>query len=211
MKLLNSVLVFGLAITSVANASTSPHSLGMLGKLIRTNAQGDYHFAGDTGFLHNGTRGYIDHFVSLLATNPADRSTYHDVMMQGINQWEDENKGKGFTNDIASSLAFFTVTNIALAKNRDYKDSLFPNLVSQYRKSLSASSVAALSNAKKQDIYDYLLAESVYLRALASAGRDKDADITAKTITNTSIYHIRETFGVDPSALSITESGLDFK
>ena len=211
MKLHNSVLALGLALTSIANASTTSHTLGMLGNLIRTNAEGDYHYTGDTNFAHNGSRAYVDHFVNLLATNSTDRASYHDVMMQGINSWEDENKSKGFTSDIAGSLAFFTVTNMALAKNRDFKDNLFPNLVSQFRKALAASSVASLSTAKKQDIYDYTLAESVYVRILASAGRDQNAINAAKTITDTTTYHIKETFGADPSLLTITETGLRFK
>lgn len=211
MKILSSVLVVGLSMVGVANLSSEKHSLGLLGSLVKSNAQGDYRFNGASTFTRSGTRGYVGHFAKLLASDPTQISTYEDVMTQGIRVWEDENRPNGFTNDLAGSFAFFTYVNLALAKNQDYKDYLFPNLVSQYRKALASRQVGMMSNAKKQDMYDYMVAESVYLQALASMGRDKNIELAAKTVRDTSSYHVRETFGADPATLSITESGLQFQ
>ncbi|MBI1332938.1 MAG: hypothetical protein GC165_08660 [Armatimonadetes bacterium] len=215
MKLLSSIVISSLALAGIANAQQEVptakqerNSLGVLGKLVRTNPEGNYKFDGATTFSHNGTRGYVTHFARLLSSKPGDVALYEDVMMQGIKSWEDLNRSKGFVGDIAGAFAHFTVINLGIAKHTDYKDYLEPNLVSQYRKSLASRELGTMSNAKKQSIYDYLLAESVYAQTLASIGRDMDAAKAAKLLGDATTGHLTATFGTNPSNLSISETGL---
>ncbi len=207
MKLLNTIVVGSLALASVANAQEKLN-LGLLGNLVKNNAEGDYKFPGVSAFLHNGTRAHVNHFAKMLGSNPSDVEQYEQVMMQGITSWEDEMNEKGFKNDVASALAYFTVVNVSLYKHNDYKDYLLPNLVSQYRKALASKDLGTMSNAKKQDYYDYLVAETVYVQTLASIGRDMDEGVAEKMIRSTVTMNLKQTFGVDPARLSISESGL---
>lgn len=206
MRLLTSIIVMGVGLAGVANAAPN---LSTVGGLVRTNAAGDYRYAGASAFLHSGTRGYVNEFAIKLA-NGGDVAAYEDVMKQGILQWEDGMKEKGFSNDVASALAFFTAVNLSFAKKEEYKDFLIPNLVSQYRKALASKTVGTMANAKKQDYYDYMVAQSVYMQALASSGRDRDADEVMRILKKTSTGLLRETFGANPLGLSISESGLAF-
>ena len=65
--------------------------------------------------------------------------------------------------------------------------------------------------AKKQDMYDYMITESVFLQALASSGRERSQTEVAEMISKISNMQIQNTFGTDASNLEITENGIIFK
>ena len=91
-----------------------------------------------------------------------------------------------------------------LAKGADYKDYLLPNLVAQNRKAFMSGYVASLPNAKKQEMYDYMIAESVYLRAVASTGHDT---ATEQMLKSAASKQVQASFGLDASSINFNETG----
>lgn len=204
MKPLKTVGLLGLtlALGGVANAAPD---ISKIGSLVRTNVQGDYRYADRTQFNHNGTRGYISSFASMLSSD----GSYRSILKNAIVQWEDDplSQEKRFTSDMAGGLAYFTVVNLALAKGENYRFQYLPNLVSQYRKALSSRVVASMSNNGRQDMYDYLMAQAVYMQTRAASNPGMTAE-EAKRMKEMASGAIRSAFGVSASGLSISEYGL---
>lgn len=208
MKTFSTLVIVGLAISATGSVKVAP-KISVIGNLVRTNSHGDSRYANTSDFIHSGTHGYISDFARMLSGNSRDYGHYYrDVMVQGVTTWEDEVRPKGFANDLAGALAYFTVVNVGIAKGEGYKFHLLPNLVSQYRKALSAKVVGQMSDTKKQDLYDYLLAESVYIQTITASNPSMSAEETTKW-RNIAAANVENAFGVDASRLNISENGLD--
>lgn len=218
MKLLSilipSSLIFGMvAATSIGQAGqaqTDKVELSVLGSLVRNNAKGDYKYPGGFKFTRSGSRSFINHFARKLAKNDGEIAMYEDVISQGIRVWEEQDGPKGYTNDLAGGLAFYTMTNVALGTNKPYDDMFLGNMVAQFRKAFCSKTIATMTSAKKQNLYDYMIAESVYMQALASAGQERNQADTQEFLTKMGTLQIRNTFDFDASQMTINESGVHF-
>ncbi len=213
---LSSIVIFG-AITSSSlgfgshtQGSSDKVELSVLGSLVRNNARGDYKYPGVFKFTRIGSRSYVNHFARKMAKNDGEIATYEDVINQGIRVWEEQEGPKGYTNDLAGGLAFYTMTNVALGTNKPYEDMYLGNMVAQFRKAFCAKAVATMSAAKKQNLYDYMIAESVYMQALASAGQERNQADSAEFLTKMGMTQVRNTFNFDASQMTINESGVHF-
>ena len=212
IKLIASAIALAtIASGGIAQGPSDRIELSMLGNLVRNNAKGDYKFPGAYSFKRSGSRAYINHFARKLSQNDDEIAQYEDVLQQGIRVWEEQSGPLGYTNDLAGGLAFYTVVNHGLAKNYAYKDGMLGNLVAQYRKAFCSKLIASMPVAKKQDMYDYMITESVFLQALASSGRERSQTEVAEMISKISNMQIQNTFGTDASNLEITENGIIFK
>jgi hypothetical protein len=196
---------------SLAQTSGDKVELSLLGNLVKNNAKGDYKFPGGFAFKRSGSRAYINFFAKKMAANDTEVKDYEDVIMQGIRVWEEQYGPKGYTNDLAGGLAFFTVVNHGLAKNEAYKDGMIGNLVAQNRKAFCSKLIATMTPAKKQELYDYMITEAVYMQAIASAGQERNQNDVADMISKFSSAQIKSAFGVDASMMEITENGVVFK
>lgn len=205
------IAMASMATGGIAQGTSDRVELSLLGNLARNNAKGDYKFPGASSFKRSGSRAYINHFARKLAQNDGEIPLYEDVLQQGIRVWEEQSGPLGYTNDLAGGLAFYTVVNHGLAKNYAYKNGMLGNLVAQYRKAFCSKLIASMTVAKKQDMYDYMITESVFLQALASSGRERSQTEVAEMISKISNMQIQNTFGTDASNLEITENGLMFR
>ena len=209
MKPLYTLMIAGLAISATGSAFAAP-KISTIGTLVRTNSQGDSRYTHRTAIMHSGNRGYISDFARMLSGTSGQYQQSRDTLRQVITTWEDEAKPVGFANDLAAGLAYFTVVNVSIAKGEDYKFHLLPNLVSQYRKALSAKVVGQMPNSKKQEYYDYLLAQSAYLQTIVASNPSMSADEKAKW-RNRATANVENAFGASASGMEITESGLNFQ
>jgi len=196
---------------SFGQSSGDKVDLSLLGNLVKNNAKGDYKYPGGFSFKRGGSRAYINFFARKLAKNEGEIPTYEDVIMQGIRVWEEQEGPKGYTNDLAGGLAFYTMVNVGLATNRPYEDKYLGNMVAQFRKSFCSKLVSSMTIAKKQDMYDYMITESVYMQALASAGQERNQTDVADEISKIAGKEVKSNFGVDASTMDITVSGVAFK
>lgn len=208
MKLISSVLTLSIVACGMAQSTSTNPGLSSLGNLVKRNAMGDYHFPGASKFMHNGSREFVHEFAVKLSRSQADVSANEDVMMQGITLWEDQMKEKGFNGDLAASFAFYTLVNVGLAKGDEYKEYLLPNLVAQNRKAFQSSWMASLTNSQKQRMYDYMLAESVYLQALAAIGPERRPAQLTGGIRSFASDQVSQTFGRNAASLWIDDAGL---
>ncbi len=210
------ILIFGaLASTSFATTAkvqgdADKMDLSVLGNLAKNNAKGDWKYPGGSKFTRSGSRTYINHFARKLAQNDSEIATYEDVINQGIRVFEEQEGPKGYTNDLAGGLAYYTMVNVGLATNKPYEDNFFGNMVAQFRKAFSSKIISTMTAAKKQDLYDYMITESVYMQALASAGQERSKSDTADFLIKMGNTQIQNTFHYDPSKMSIDASGVHF-
>ena len=210
---------FVLGVLALATIGTSVYAQGqsdkidlsVLGNLVRNNAKGDYKYPGGFKFTRNGSRAYINHFARKLAKTDSEIPAYEDVIKQGIRIWEEQEGPMGYTNDLSGGLALYTMTNVALATNKPYEENYLGNMVAQFRKAFCSKQIASMSAAKKQDLYDYMVTESVYMQALASAGQERNQAETADLMSKIGTMQIRNTFNYDASKMEINESGVHFK
>ncbi len=208
--ILSAMAMSSLGVGAPPQDSTPKVDLSVLGSLVRNNAKGDWKYPGGSKFTRNGSRAYINHFARKLAANDGEVAMYEDVINQGIRVFEEQEGPMGYTNDLAGGLAFYTMANVALATNKPYEDKYFGNMVAQFRKAFCAKAVANMSPSKKQNLYDYMITESVYMQALASAGRDRNQTETADFLTKMGTMQIQTTFAYDASRMRIDESGVHF-
>ena len=190
---------------------TEKFDLSVLGSLVRNNPKGDYRYPGGSKFARSGSRAYINHFARKLAQADSEIPAYEDVINQGIRVWEEQQGPNGYTNDLAGGLAFYTMVNVGLATNKPYEDNFLGNMVAQFRKAFCAKQIAGMSSAKKQNMYDYMITESVYMQALASAGQERSKSDTAGQLERIGSMQIRNTFGYDASKMSISVDGVSFR
>jgi hypothetical protein len=216
LNLIPAILIFG-ALASTSFAATTrvqgdaeKMDLSILGNLIKNNEKGDWKYPGGYKFTRSGSRAYINHFARKLAQNDSEIATYEDVISQGIRVFEEQEGPKGYTNDLAGGMAFYTMVNVGLATNKPYEDNFFGNMVAQFRKAFSSKIVSSMSAAKKQDMYDYMITESVYMQALASAGQERSKSDTAEFLIKMGNMQIQNTFHYDASKMTIDASGVHF-
>jgi hypothetical protein len=209
--ILSIIATASIGASAFAQSSVDKVDLSLLGNLVRNNAKGDYKYPGVYKFTRSGSRAYINHFARKLAKNDSEIPQYEDVLKQGVRVWEEEQGPLGYTNDLSGGLAFYTMVNSALGSNQPYQENYLGNMVAQFRKAFSSKSIAVLSSAKKQDMYDYMITESVYMQALASAGQERNLSDTADLLMKMGSMQIRTTYKCDASKIEITESGVTFK
>lgn len=213
MKTLTTLIVAGLALGSVGNAYARADrpDIERLGKLIQSNSAGNARYFGDSSFVKTGKRSYITRFAKMLAKNTEDVPKYEVVLREAITNWEAKKEFTAYTSDLSGALALYTVTNLSIAQHEDAKDYLIPNLVDQYKKCLSSRTISRMSNERKEDLYDYMVTESIYQEVLIASQPDmKDPDILAE-VRDMSTANVRDVFGVSPTVLSVTESGLTYQ
>jgi hypothetical protein len=206
-------LILGIAIatSSFAQNSADKVDLSLIGNLVKNNAKGDYKFPGGFGFKRSGSRAYINYFAKKMASNDSEVKDYEDVLMQGIRVWEEQYGPKGYTNDLAGGLAFYTMVNAGLATNKPYEDNFLGNMVAQFRKAFCSKMITSMTAAKKQDMYDYMITESVYMQSLAAAGNERSQSNAAEEVSKFAGTQIKATFGVDASTMSFSATGVSFK
>lgn len=214
LKHLKSLYITALAFTTVglaqARAADMP-GLETLGRLIQTNTEGNSRYYGTTKFTPTGShRSYINKFARRLAKNPEDIRKYEDVLRMAIYAWEGKTEVQPYLNDLAGAMAFYTVTNVGVAHNENSKDYLIPNLVDQYRTRLASRTVARMSNEKKEDMYDYMITEAMYMEVLIASEPDMQDPSVLDQVKALSAENCQDLFGVRGEVLSVTESGLVF-
>ncbi|MEI7984893.1 MAG: DUF6683 family protein [Armatimonadota bacterium] len=214
MKHLNFLLATSFAIASVgtvyARASDKP-DIERLGRLVQSNSSGNARFYGDSAFVKTGKRSYITKFAKMLAKVPDDVAKYEVVLKMAIWQWENKTEVKAYTSDLAGAMAFYTVTNIGVAHNENSKDYLIPNLVDQYKKCLSTKMVAGMSNSRKEDLYDFMVTESMYMEVLIASEPEMRMPEVLDQVKSLSVMNCQDIFGVSSETLAVTESGLIFQ
>lgn len=205
------IVVGAIGSGSFAQSSGDKVDLSLLGNLVKNNAKGDYKYPGGFSFKRGGSRAYINHFARKLAKSDSEIASYEDVIMQGIRVWEEQLGPKGYTNDLAGGLAFYTMVNVGLATNKPYEDNYLGNMVAQFRKAFCSKSISSMTAAKKQNLYDYMITESVTMQALASAAEEKREENAAEELAKFANDEIKATFGVDASSIEIAVNGISFK
>ena len=211
MRSLSIIIAAAIVMTSLAGQDQAPKvDLSVLGNLVRNNAKGDYKYPGTSGFKRSNSHYFVNHFAKKLAKNDGEVAQYEDVLNQGIRVWEEQEGPKGYTNDLAGGLAFYTMVNVGLGTNKPYEENYLGNMVAQFRKAFCSKTIATMPAAKKQDLYDYMIAESVYMQALASAGQERNASETAEFLQKMGMTQVRTTYGYDASKMSIDQAGVHF-
>ena len=208
---LGAIATASLGMRAHAQGDASKVDLSVLGSLVRNNPKGDYKYPGGSKFTRSGSRAYVNHFARKLAQVDSEIPAYEDVINQGIRVWEEQEGRNGYTNDLAGGLAFYTMVNVGLGSNKPYEENYLGNMVAQFRKAFCAKQIAGMSAAKKQNMYDYMITESVYMQALASAGQERAKSDPAGQLEKMGSMQIRNTFGYDASKMSIGVEGVSFR
>ena len=208
--ILSIIATASIGASAFAQSTVDKVDLSLLGSLVRNNAKGDYKYPDGYKFTRSGSRAYINHFARKMAKNDGEIAQYEDVLKQGIRVWEEQEGPLGYTNDLSGGLAFYTMVNTALGTNQPYQENYLGNMVAQFRKAFCSKSIATMSAAKKQDLYDYLITESVYMQALASAGQERNQSDTADLLMKMGSMQIRTTFNYDAGKMKIDEAGVHF-
>lgn len=213
MKPLKSLMVVGLAVGSIGTAfARADHpDIERLGKLVQSNSAGNARYYGRSAFVKTNKRSYVTQFAKRLARTPDEVPVYEDVLRQAIWKWETKDEVRNFTSDLAGALAFYTVTNLGIAQNENSKDYLIPNLVDQYKKCLASRQIARMSNSQKEDLYEYMVTESIYQEVLIASEPERRQPEILTMMQNLSASNVQDVFGVSPTVLSVTESGLTFQ
>ncbi len=185
--------------------------LSLLGNLTKNHASGDNKYSGASHFNSNGNHAYINTFARKMAHNDSEIPVYEDVLTRLVAVWEDEQKVRGFDNDLAPAFAYFTMVNEALATNQPYGLNFFDNMVAQNRKAFSSSKIAKMTNSKKQDMYEYMVTQSAYMQAMASAGRERDFSQNESLLASIGSSQIQNTFDYQPSRIVIADIGVSFQ
>jgi hypothetical protein len=213
---LSKFVVSAVATTMVAGSAMAGHSidtydLSTLGSLAKNHSQGDARYDGASHLNNQAGSTYINQFARKMAMSDSEVPIYEDVLTRLVAVWNMEQDQKGFNKDLASGFATYTMVNVALANNKPYELNFFDNMVAQYRKAFSSKAVSRWSEAKKEDMLDYMVTESCFMQAMASAGRERDFAHNESLLTSLGITQVQNTFDYQPSKVVIAEVGVIFE
>ena len=197
--------------SAFARGSIDTYDLATLGNLAKNHTQGDYRYSNASRLKAGARSTYINQFARKMAMNDSEIPVYEDVLTRLVAVWNMEQEEKGFNKDLASGFATYTMVNVALANNKPYELNYYDNMVAQYRKAFSSRAVAHMSEAKKEDMLDYMVTESCFMQAMASAGRDRDFAQNESLLASIGNTQVQNTFAYQPSRVVIAEVGVTFE
>ena len=209
-------VVCAIALSSIgamafARGSIDTYDLSTLGNLEKNHAQGDAKYNGASHLNAQAGSTYINQFARKMAMNDSEIPMYEDVLTRLVAVWNMEQEEKGYGKDLASGFATYTMVNVALANNKPYDLNFYDNMVAQNRKAFSARSVAHMSEAKKEDMLDYMVTQSCYMQAMASAGRERDFAQNESLLASIGNTQIQNTFDYQASRMVIADIGVTFE
>ena len=194
-----------------AKGSDSSVDLSLFGKITKNYPQGDCKYPNASHFSSNGSHNFIYQFARKMAQSDSDIPVYEDVLTRLVAVWEMEQQDKSYDHDLAPAFAYYTMVNVALAKNQPYELNFYDNMVAQNRKPFCSLKVVRMSNATKLKMYDYMITESAYMQAMASAGRERDFNQNESLLASIGNSQIENTYSYSPSKMVIADIGVSFE
>ncbi len=112
--------------------------------------------------------------------------------------------------DLGAAVAFFLGGNWMAMNNRDLSDAAFMPIIAQMRASLSASpGFARLTNAQKQEIYEQMVINGMFMATTQMALRKKPDPVMVTKMKAAGRANLTQWLGADASALRVTAKGME--